>query len=358
MPTVTTPFIMDLESRMRMIQENEFTRLASAQYMWWQYVAKVIPSQSRREIINWILSTAVLEDQGLGGNVAFDDMYIQETEFVPLTAGKGLKLRRQQFEDLDGNGVQLASEWISQISAQAAYWPQKKIAALLLLGESIKAYDGINFFAKNHPLNPFNASVGTYANLFTGASASSPATDPNQAAYPGACPIDVSVTPDVALANLSKVYSYVSKIRMPNGVDPRRLRPSKILCSPLLAPRAVQITQAKFLASAAGAAAAQGGSSDVEALIAMLGYGMPVQCDEFIDDTSYYVVFEQLGSTQLGAVAWVDREPFSVRYYTGRGGGNGVDAILDRADELEWHMSGRNVAGPGHPWVIAKVKGT
>ncbi len=34
--------------------------------MWWQYVAKVVPSQSRREIINWILSTAVLEDQGLG----------------------------------------------------------------------------------------------------------------------------------------------------------------------------------------------------------------------------------------------------------------------------------------------------
>lgn len=358
MPPVTPQFVMDLESRMRMIQETEYTNLAAASYMWWQYVAKVLPSQSRREIITWILNTVQLESTGKGGNIAFDDMYVQETEYEADDAGKGLKLRRKQFEDLDGNGVKLATEWVAQMGAQFAYWPQKQIATLLQVGESTLAYDSVNFFANNHPLNPFRASVGTYANLLTGAAASTPSTDPNDAAYPGACPIDVSVSMELALTNLSKVYSYISKIRMPNGSDPRRLRPVKILCSPLLFPRAVAITQAKFLATAAGAAAAQGGSSDVEALIASLGYGMPVQCDELTDDTSYYIVTQQQGSTQLGGLVYVDREPFTIRYYTGRGGGTGVDAILDRADVLEWHSSGRNVAAPGQPTCIFKVKAT
>jgi len=40
----------------------------------------------------------------------------------------------------------------------------------------------------------------------------------------------------------------------------------------------------------------------------------------------------------------------------GRGGGTGVDAVLDRADVLEWHTSGRNIAAPGHWWLLAKVK--
>lgn len=110
MPALTPTFVMDLESRMRKITENEYLRLTASEHMWWQKITRVIPSGSRREIITWILNTAQLEDQGLGGNIAFDDMMILETEYTAKTAGKGLKIRRQQFEDLDGNGVQLASE--------------------------------------------------------------------------------------------------------------------------------------------------------------------------------------------------------------------------------------------------------
>jgi phage major head subunit gpT-like protein len=359
MPAITPSFVMDLESRMRRITENEYLRLTASDHMWWQKCTKIITSGTRREIITWVLSTAQLEDQGQGGNIAFDDMYIQETEYVPRTAGKGLRLRRQQFEDLDGNGTQLAAEWSAQIGAQHGYWPQKSVGALLKIGETTVAYDGKFYFAKDHPLNPFNPGAGSYANLFAGAAASTPATDPNDATYPGACPIDDSVTTDVALSNLAKVYAYIASIRMPNGSDPRGLRPAGILCGPRLFPRAVQLTSAKFLAMAAGAAAAQGGSGDVSGLIAALGYGQPIQADElagFQSDTSYVVLAEQIASSQLGAFAYVDREAFSIRYYTGRGGGTGVDAILDRADMLEWHTSGRNIAAPGHPWLAFLVK--
>jgi hypothetical protein len=32
-----------------------------------------------------------------------------------------------------------------------------------------------------------------------------------------------------------------------------------------------------------------------------------------------------------------------------------VDAILDRARELEWHVQGRNATAYGHPYLCTKV---
>jgi phage major head subunit gpT-like protein len=341
MPALTPTFVMDLESRMRKITENEYLRLTASEHMWWQKITRVIPSGARREIITWILNTAQLQDQGLGGNIAFDDMHILETEYVAKTAGKGLKLRRQQFEDLDGNGVQLASEWSAQMGAQHGYWPQKSIATLLKNGETTIAYDKKNYFATDHPNNPNDTSAGTYSNLLTGVD------------------ISTAVTVDTALANLASVYNSIASLKMPNGSDPRYLRPAGILVPPKMFPRAVQLTNAKFIAQTAGSGAAQGGSADVAALIASMGFGMPTQVDELIgfqSDTTYFVYAEQIAGSQLGAFAYVDREPFTIRYYTGRGGGNGVDAILDRADSLEWHTSGRNVAAPGHPFMLFECK--
>ncbi len=338
---LTPQFVFDLETRMRMIQEREYLRLTSK--LWWDKCTKVLPSLTRREIVTWCLNTAQLEDQGYGGNIAYDNLAIQETEFTARTAGKGLKIRRQQFEDLDGNGVQLATEWSEQIGAQHAYWPQKTVASLLKNGHlsSSIGYDGEIFFSTAHPVNPKDSSKGTYKNLYTSGDA---------------VPIDVSVTADVALANLQKVFGRIASIKMPNGDDPRMLQPSGILCGPTLYPRAVQITNAKFIAQAA---ATGGGGADVEALIAALGYGQPILCPElagFESDTTYFVIAEQVTSSQLGGFVYIDREPFSTRFYTGRGGGTGVDAILDRADELEWHTSGRNAGGYGHPFTIFKCK--
>lgn len=344
MPALMPSFVFDLETRMRMIRENEYLRLASN--LWWDKAAKVLPSLSRKEIITWVLSTAQLEAQGQGGNFAFDNMTVLETEFTPETVGKALKLRRQQFEDLDGNGVQLAAEWSGQIGAQHAYWPQKQVAYFLKNAHTASlftGYDGKAFFATDHPVNPKRASLGTFTNLFTGADAA---------------PIDVSVAPDTALANLSAVFAKILSIKMPNGEDPRFLRPRGIIANPKLFPRVCQLTNAKFLAQAASSG---GGSGDVEAIIAALGYGQPILADEFAgfeSDTSYFVLCEQLASSQLGGIVYLEREAFSTRYYTGRGGGNGVDAILDRSDELEWHTSGRNVIAPGHPFMIFKVKAT
>lgn len=338
MPALTPSFVTDLETRMRFIRERDYLKLTAR--LWWDKLTKVMTSGSRKEIVSWCLNTAQLEDQGKGGNIAFDDMAIIDTEYESRTVGKGLKLRRQQFEDLDGNGVQLAGEWSGQMGAQHAYWPQKQIVKLLKAGElaTSLAYDKKPYFAPDHPLNPSDAAAGTYGNVITG--------------------VDISeaVTVDVALKNLGKVFAAIAGVKLPNGEDPRMLRPCGILANPTLFPRAVQLTSAKVIAQAA---ASGGGGADVERLIEALGYGQPILADEFHNfesNTTYFVICEEVTSSELGGMVYIDRESFSTRYYTGRGGGNGVDAILDRADELEWHTSGRNVAGYGHPYTVFKCK--
>src|SRR5262245_51809990 len=99
MPALTPSFVMDLESRMRMIQDNEYLLLSSN--LWWTMLTRTFTSQSRRDIINWVISSAQIDDMGQGGNIEFDPMFLMETEYTHGEAGKGLKLRRKQFEDLD-----------------------------------------------------------------------------------------------------------------------------------------------------------------------------------------------------------------------------------------------------------------
>jgi len=356
---ITPSFLFDFESNMQAITENEYQRMVSG--LWWQSVTKVRPSSSKKEIIAWLLSTAQIRPTGKGGNLAFDDLVALYTTFENLRAGTGLKLNKDQLSDLDGNGLELAAKWSADIGAYMAYWPQKQTVYILKNGHTaslVTGYDAKAFFATDHPVNPYDANAGTFQNIFTGASA---AASGNTPAYPGACPIDDSVSTDVALSNLSKIFSYIKSIRMPNGEDPRFLTPRTLLCGPRLYPRAVQLTSAKFLAQVAGTGAAQGGSGDVEALIKALGFATPILVDElagFESDTTFFVGCQEAATSQLGAIVYVERDPFTITYYTGSGGGTGVDAILDRALELEWHCQGRNVTGPGHPYLMFKGKGS
>lgn len=353
MPALTQSFLMRVENNWRNIQENEYARLS--QNLIWRMLAKEIPSQSDTEILLWILSTMQIEDVGVqGGNIPFDDMAQVLTKFQNRTAAAGLKLHRNQFEDADGNGVQLGAKWASDAGAYMAYWPQKMvIQALVDRGEdaNFAGFDGQPLFSTSHPYNPFRTEIGNYSNLFAGTTYL----------------IDGSVTVDVAMDHLTALVGKIRSLKMPNGVDPRFLGPTgfRLVVPPALAQRATILTNAKFIAQAA---AAGGGSTDVEKLITYYGWKEPIVADELAplptDDATtagkknqtFYVAVEQMESSQLGALVYVNREPFKVSYFTGQGGGTGVDAVLDRARELEWHVQGRNVCGPGFPYLIFKVR--
>jgi hypothetical protein len=345
--SITPQFLFDLESRMRLVSAESFGSLNAA--TWWRSVAKEMPSMSARERFCWLLDSAKIE-YVQEGNVEFEEMVMLTTEFEARNAAKGLKLTRNQFEDLDGNGVKLAANWSRQIGALAAYWPQKQVAAAILANGT--AYDAKAFFASDHPLNPFDTAAGSYANLHKTSGGASGA---------GACPIDVSVTLEEAYENLAALFAYIRNIKQPNGEDPRLLRAVQLIVPTALLPRASQLTAASMIAM--DSKGGGGGSADgVKAMLSTMGFKPPVEAPELGasfsggSDTDFYVAVEEIGADDLGALTYVNREPFAVTYYSGSSGGNGLDAILSRSRELEWHVQGRNVVGYGHPYLLHKCK--
>lgn len=343
---LTPQVIIGLEDRMNVAIEREYARFT--QNLWYQDVAKLRQSTGRKEIITWLLSTAQIRDLGRSaGNLSFDDLVSTYTEVENKFAGAGLKLTKAQLEDTDGGGLDLASQWSADVGAYMAYWPQKQVAHCLKNGHTASlytGYDGKALFATDHPYNPLNTAAGTFQNVFTGSSSGS---------YPGACPIDESVTVDVALKNLAKIVGYIATVRMPNGEDPRFLRVKKLIVPPAMYPRAVELTSAKTIAQAA---ASGGGGADVEALIKALGFAQPIQADElagFESDTSFFIVCEQAATSQLGAIIYQEREAFHMDSY-----GPMNQAELGRKQEFEWHVHGRNAVAAGHPFLIFKGKGS
>jgi len=349
---LTPQFLFDLESNIRVISENEYERLVKN--LWWRSVAKVMPSLSKKERINWLLDTAKIERPNAshgGGQAIFEDIVMQTTEYENENAVGGLELKKEQLEDLDGNGVDLATHWARQMGAQAAYWPQKQIA------DAIKAnpvtYDGITYFidfaagAGNlHPVNPFNLPAGEFANHLTGAASG---------IYPGAVPVGGLTTLDVAIDNIQAALAFVASLKMPNGEDPRMLKLAGILHPPALTARFQQITQAQFIAQAA---ASGGGSGDVAAVIRNFGLGTPIEAPELGSafggsDSDYYLLVEEITSNELGAFAYVDREPFSMIFH-----GPMTDADLARKRVFQWTTEGRNTVGAGHPYLMFKCSAT
>jgi len=389
MPEITPSFVFEYERNMRANTENEYIRRLLAKNIWWNKVMRTMPIEGRTERVTWILNTAMIEPVGPtgSGDLTFEGMVTQTVEYPTFRHGKGIVVQRDQIEDLDGKGLDMLGEWSSQIGNEIAYYPQRLCTQLLLNGAasdgSANAYDGIRFFADNttnvvggvnvkgHPYNPFRPTLGGYQNWLHGAASGS---------YIGAQAIDDSVSPDVALVNLAKVISFIAGVKMPNGVDPRFLTPSFILAPPRMAPRLRQLTDAKFLAQAASGGA---GSGDVKALIEGWGLGTPLIAQElganfsytfnmpfqvvstgdttFLpetvtgSDTSWYVVCEEMRTTQLGGLLLVQRKPFKVNYYTGDSGGTAMTAELDRANKFEYHVQGRMAAQFGHPYTIFRV---
>lgn len=351
MPTLNQSFLFDVESRMAVIANTEYQRLNAVTH--WREVAKELTSTGKKERLLWLLDTAGIDYVGkLGGEVEFADLVTNTTEFEALAATGGLKLNRFQMEDSDGGGIEAATNWSRAVSAYAAYWPEKQIWKAVNYGDQAgnTTYDGKKFFDLAHPVNPYDSSAGTFDNVFKTSGGTG---------GPGAVPIhgsgSGSVTLDVALENLNKAISYVKTIKMPNGVDPRKLRVKKLIVPPALVSRAQQLTNAKFIAQAA---VSGGGSADIAAMVTNWGLSQPIEVDEIGaamtngSDTSYYLACETITSDTLGSLIYVNREPFTIVFNNGMS-----DAELQRANELQWSTRGRNVVGYGHPYLLFKCMG-
>lgn len=354
---ITPEFVHNLETGMRIIQNREYERLTPRVAEIWNFVKRQPSSGGAKERLIWMLDTAGIQyvDKA-GGGVEFEELVSTYTEFEYKAATAGFEINRFKLEDIDGTGVAggegiaQAQNWTRQTTAQQAYWPRKQAFEALRNGDQagFTTYDGKKFFDTAHPLNIFDTTLGTFNNVLTGGASGS---------YPGACPIDATVTLDVAFTNFAKVIAYIEgAILMPNGKDPRMLRVAGLWVPPAMKVRAQQLTNAKFIAAAA---ASGGGSTDVEKVVADWGVGQPYVAPELGSaftngaDDSYYVMCEQITTDDLGALYYGEREPFGIVYNNGM-----TDAQLQRANKLQWMTRGRNVVGYGHPFLCFKCKRT
>lgn len=380
---LTPTFLFEIERRLRNIEEFEFARMLTSRVIWWNKVTRVSNITGKSERVTWFLSSAnirqVTPADGSfinAGDITFEQLVTQTAEYFPALHTDGFKVAKNEILALDGTGLDALQTIISSWGALSAYYPQRLVAQIILNGQatdgSANAYDGVPFFQGNststafptvtgHPVNPLFTGYGGYANLMTGGSSGS---------YPGACPIDDSVTFDVAVQNLAKFVAYIAGVSMPNGQDPRMLQAAHILHSPRMKVRVQQLTSAKFYGAGASGGAGTQDMADAVGQIFDNSAGWPLEAMELAaartytfkanngstktvsgSDTTFYIVTTENMTSQLGGILLTMFQPFKTTYYSGESGpSTGIDAILDRSNLLEYHHQGSMAANYGHPY--------
>jgi|SRR5580692_11342088 hypothetical protein len=411
MSTAVTPsFVMQYERDMRVINENAYMGMLADENAWFARVARPFQSFRKTDRITWFLNNAMIRPIGPtgAGGMDFQSLVTQTVEYPSFKHGVGIKVQVDQLEDLDGTGLNELATWSKDVGVQTAYYPQQLGSMAILNGAntdgSATTYDGLPFFMDNtaatgnpsgdaaysngHYYNPYQPPLGGYYNWLHGAAVPATAnTVTGHQFYPGALPIDDSVTADIALQNLGKAIAYTMSIKQANGVQPRFLKVAYIIAPPRMAPRLRLLMNANELALAAAGGA---GSADVKAVIAGFGLGTPIIASEFGsnfsftmpmpfsqanlvgnttgnitylnetatgNDTTYYIVMTENRTTQLGGLLHVKRKPFAIRYF-GEGGQSVLDAMLSRSDEIEYQCKGRMAVQLGHPFAIFRFDGS
>lgn len=320
---VTPEFIVSFETELKGIMATNWQRVASR--LNWDKFMKVRPSAGKREILVWLLETAKLYPEGNGGNTRFDDMVAATFSYENDNAGAGLRLTKNEIEDnqMKDNAsvgvLDYARQWANDISMASMYYPQQQLFSLITHGTTATGYDGVPFFSASHPVNP-NGGTATYSNIITSV---------------GLNPAAATELESFMLAqkNFATALAAVASKTFLNGV-PRYLQPTTLLVPTALQYRAEQLTGGAILSQSTNVLA----NRNIQVIVDPLLDAEP---------TVYYLGVSDMMSDDLGAFVWSEREPFSLRTYSLYD-----EAALNRRDEFEWTMKGRNAAVYGHPYLM------
>lgn len=311
----------------------------------WDKFVEVRQSATLTELYFFLIEAAQLRKEGQGGNKRYDDQAATFFEVTNENSGDGLILTKNEIQDnvmasplLKGmSAMQFSENWARQMGALSTRWPQDSLFDLLSRGETELAYDGVPFFSKAHPINKYGGPA-TYANLFSGAAASTPSTDEFDAAYPGACPIDESVALDVAQANFAKAVAYIQSLKGANG-KPRNLVVKYAKGGVGLRKRLSEVLDTKFLTL-----------NGIENVVSRYGIEPVIASEIGATDKSYYLYCEIIPG-EGGPIIYQDREGYVLSSYS-----LDSDADLQRRKQYEWSYDGRNTMAYGHPYLCFKVK--
>lgn len=318
------PHILTFEDRLQVLANDDYA--IAQQNLWWDRLMSEITSTGRKEIFEFLLTTADIHKLDRG-QMVYDDMVSAAFEATNEDFGAGTKVSRNQFSD---NEIKKATAWASQMGTAMAMTPQYQLISLLENGETGLAFDGKAFFATDHPVNPFSGS-DTYSNLLTGASYAIRDTNGN--------PI-----PDGFMA----VKAAIRGFKMPNGRN-RNLVPNVLVVPPQLEKVGLEITQAKIISAtenmvANGSGAVINGKVNTGVELIVINELGEISAED------YYVGVSTAGTKWLPFVHQL-REAYYMNSYNGM-----TQVELNIRNELEWHVRGRNTSFYGLPYQLIKAK--
>ncbi|MBN8609654.1 MAG: Mu-like prophage major head subunit gpT family protein [Deltaproteobacteria bacterium] len=322
---LTASFMADFTTNLRAKAVKSYE--ARLRNLWWTKVASQTQSQTKREILGWLVNNGALSIDVSDGSTEFEDAVMNSFEFTHDFENKGLSLFESDFEDLDGQGINAATKFVTDLAAQFAYEPQRRLAKAMLANPV--CYDGQTFFhASAHPVSgrAGDTSMGTYGNIIASK------------------PIDVSVSIDVARTNLGAAIAAASAIKGPDG-SPRNLQPTALLVPGALSTRALDLVGAKFL-----------NATDHTPVAGAWNLGLPLVASELGaafggSDTTYYLVMTDPATDDFGGFVWSTRKDFAIRYPSLS------DSTYQEQNLLKWVARGRHAIVPGHPYALIRVTG-
>lgn len=324
---VTPKYIASFETNVQTFVQDAWARTASD--LFWDKFMERRTSGTLVELYFWLLETARIYREGQGGNKRYDDMAATFYEIKNENSGAALKLTKNELQDnmmsaknLKGMpALDYAANWAKQVGGATGYWPQQVlfelIAAAITTG---KSYDGEVFFSTAHPINPVDASGGTFSNRIA------------------AKPLGGATTVDQAAANLASVIASMRSVKMPNGA-PRRLRPKWLMADPSLQYRVGTILDTKFFNAS-------------ENVLSRLNIE-PIIADELAAEPGVWYLGAEIIPGEGGPFVFQEREAYTLTSYA-----SDSEVELQRRKDFEWLLDGRNAGAYGHPYLVFRVDPT
>jgi len=313
--------------------------------LWWREVAQEEMGRGLEDIYTFALQAAKLQDAGVRGQqVAYDTRQYLKHSVIHRHYNEAFALTNADLTDLDSNRIQAATDWVRDITQDGLYNPQRLLADGINRGaaasDTTMAYDGLQYFSTQHPVNGRDTVAGVYANRYVGTGYD----------------ISKTVSLDVAIANLSAARQKIKVLKDPSG-KPRNLKVKAILAPSPLYPRLVQVIQAQY--APGSSIGGGGGTQDVSMLSQALGFGRPLEAVELGtdfdsvngSDTAYYILAEYSGPHAPFVLS--NREPFHLFENS-----MGNDAWMAILNQWEWVYTGRQALMSMHPYLLHRFSPT
>lgn len=329
---VTPQWVGTLETNVQTLAVDAWKRVMDE--LMWDKMMDVRKSGTLRELLFWLIESAKISTEGLGGNKRYDDIAATFQEIDNTRSGAGLILTKDEIADnMMASGamrgmspLDYAASWARQMGGGAAYWPQERLFTDLIgfgkvtTGPAGSCYDGQAFFSASHPVNPLGGGP-TFSNIAT------------------AKPLSAAADLPTAAANINAVVAQMRGFKMPNGKY-RFMRPRVLMYDPSNDYTVSQLLDAKFFAATENA------------YFSRLKL-QPICCDELAAEPGVYYIGAEIIPGEGGPFIYQDREPYVLSSYAPE-----TLVELQRRKKFEWDFSGRNAVAYGHPFQIIRVEPT